>query len=157
MEDFREFIELMGVVDIPCVGGKYSWLKNNGKVMRIIDSFLVSNKLIEVWGVLDQRIGSRDISEHAPIRLNSGFVNWGLKTFRFNNVWFKHEEFMDFISVEWEKLNIEGRGDFILFEKLKCLKERLRTWNQEVFGWIDLKVSEEAKKINILDKMLMDN
>ncbi|XP_058757847.1 uncharacterized protein LOC131631081 [Vicia villosa] len=56
-EEFRDFIGRMGVVDIPCVGGKYTWFKNNGKAIIRLDRFLVSKNLIEVWGVMDQRIG----------------------------------------------------------------------------------------------------
>lgn len=47
MEDFPEFIERMGVIDIMCVGGKFSWLKDNEKAMSRIDRFLISNKLVE--------------------------------------------------------------------------------------------------------------
>lgn len=71
----------MGMVDISCVRGKFSWFKDNGKAMSRIDKFLVSNRLIEIWGLIDQRIDNRDILDHAPIQLNYGFVNWGPKPF----------------------------------------------------------------------------
>lgn len=64
--------------------------------------------------------------DHAPIQLNSGYIDWGHKPFRLNNTWFKHEEFDAFSCEEWVKLKIEGIGDFILYEKLKCLKNQLR-------------------------------
>lgn len=134
MEEFRDFIKRMGVVDIPCVGGKYLWFKDNGKAMGRIDRFLVSNNLIEAWGVFDQRISARDLPDHAPIRLYCGVIDWGPKPFRFNNAWLKHGYFKEFICNEWDNLNIEGRGGFILFEKLKQLKTRIRIWNREVFG-----------------------
>ncbi|XP_058776002.1 uncharacterized protein LOC131650307 [Vicia villosa] len=140
MKEFREFIESMGVVDIPCVG-KFSWFKDNGKAMSRIDRFLVSESLIDDWGVLDQRI----------------VVDWGPKPFRFNNAWINHKDFKEFICNEWAKLKIDGRGDFILFEKLKLLKAKIRIWNREVFGWIDLKVSEEPAKINVLDNLVVEN
>lgn len=54
-------------------------------------------------------------------------------------------------------MKVKGRGELILCEKLKRLKERLRTWNNEVFGWIDLKVNGEVGKINELDKSLVEN
>lgn len=41
---------------------------------------------------------------------------------------------------EWSKLKVDVRGDFILYDKLKSLMFRLKEWNREVFGWIDLKV-----------------
>lgn len=53
MEEFRIFIENMGLVDILCVGGKLTWLKGNENAMSILDRFLVSRKLIEEYGVID--------------------------------------------------------------------------------------------------------
>lgn len=58
---------------------------------------------------------------------------------------------------EWPDLTVNGRGDFILYEKLKRLKSHLREWNREIFGWIDLKVNKEVGYINDLDNMLVDN
>ncbi|XP_058726684.1 uncharacterized protein LOC131598058 [Vicia villosa] len=156
MKDFREFIERMGVVNIPCVGGRFSWFKDNGKAMSRIDRFLVSNNLIEDWGVIDQRIGTRDVSDHASIRLFCSEFYWRPKPFRFNNAWLKHEDFKDFICKECASLKIEGRGDFILFEKLKQLKNRVRSWNREIFGWEDLKVSKEVEKINAMDLLIKE-
>src|SRR4051812_17809670 len=144
MEDFREFIASMGVVDVPCVGGRFTWFKDNGKAMSRIDRFLVSRNLIDKWGVVDQRIGTREVSDHVPISLVCGSVDWGPKPFIFNNTWFTHKDFLNFVHEEWSKMIVKGRGDFVLFEKLKGLKERLKWWNREIFGWVDLKVSEEV-------------
>lgn len=95
LEVFREFIARMGVVDIPCVGGRFTWFKDNGKAMSRIDRFLVSTNLVDLWGVIDQRIGVRDLSDHGPIRLNCGFIDWGPKPFRFNNAWLKHDVYKE--------------------------------------------------------------
>lgn len=54
--------------------------------------------------------------------------------------------------------SIEGGGAWglFLFEKLKLLKNRIRIWNREVFGWIDHKVNEEVEKINEFERRLED-
>ncbi|XP_058766042.1 uncharacterized protein LOC131639577 [Vicia villosa] len=54
MEEFRKFIEQMDLVDIPCVGGKFTWFKDNDKAMSIIDRFLLSRKLIDDWKVEEE-------------------------------------------------------------------------------------------------------
>ncbi|XP_058733800.1 uncharacterized protein LOC131605468 [Vicia villosa] len=137
MEDFRNFVEVMGLIDVNCVGGRFSWFKDNGKAMSRLDRFLISKKMLEIWEV--------------------GKLDWGPKPFCFNNSWFKNEDFYSFVVQEWKKLEVRGRGDFVLYEKLKRLKERLRVWNREVFGWIDLKVEEASEKINTLDKVIEVN
>lgn len=93
MEEFRDFMETMELVDIPYVGGKFTWFKDNGKAMSRLNRFLLSRKLLDVRGVVDQRIKKRDISDHALIRLNVGMIDWGQKPFKLNNVWFNHNSF----------------------------------------------------------------
>ncbi|XP_058742529.1 uncharacterized protein LOC131615027 [Vicia villosa] len=72
MEEFRCFVEQMDLVDLNCVGGKFTWFKHNGKAMSRLDRFLLSKKLVEEWEIFYQRIDKRDISDHAPIRLSVG-------------------------------------------------------------------------------------
>lgn len=40
MENFKGFINDMGIVDVPCVGGKFTWYNSNGKAMSRLDRFL---------------------------------------------------------------------------------------------------------------------
>lgn len=44
-----------------------------------------------------------------------------------------------------------------MYERLKSLNHHVRVSNHEVFGWVDLKVSEEVGNLNKLDKLLLDN
>lgn len=37
------------------------------------------------------------------------------------------------------------------------LKLRIEYWNCDVFGWIDLRVSDKVKELNDLDKIMVDN
>src|SRR3954467_5512721 len=124
---FKEFIEEMELVDLPTIGGKFTWIKSNGKSMSRIDKFLLSDSLIEDWKVVGQYIGERDVSDHAPIWFKDNRKDWGPKTFKFNNLWLKHEDMNNFVEEEWKKIVIKGRGDFCLVEKMKTLKNQL-TW-----------------------------
>ncbi|CAK8572199.1 unnamed protein product [Lathyrus sativus] len=51
----------------------------------------------------------------------------------------------------WIELKILGSPSFILKEKLKCLKVRLKIWNKEVFGILDLDVDIAVKSLKKLD------
>lgn len=54
---------------------------------------------------------------------------------------------------EWNAIRIDGRKTFIMKEKLKQLKYKLKWWNKEVFRWIDLKVEEDVKDLIVLDEL----
>ncbi|XP_058741918.1 uncharacterized protein LOC131614336 [Vicia villosa] len=136
MNLFAEFIDKTLLVDIPCKGKKFSWFSGDGKSKSRIDRFLLSSKVVNRWEVIGQFIGDRDVSDHCPIWVKSDKVIWGPKPFRFNNEWFAFESFIPFVEGEWKGLKIEGRGDFVLKEKFRLLKDKLKWWNKEVFGRI---------------------
>ncbi|XP_058768559.1 uncharacterized protein LOC131642300 [Vicia villosa] len=101
--------------------------------------------------VKGQTIGGRDVSDHTPIWIRDNKRNWGPKPFRFNNLWFSHKDFFSFVEKEWNSLDVKGRGDYCLVEKLKALKFKMSLWNKEVFGWIDLNIEEAEKEMHFLD------
>ncbi|XP_058784169.1 uncharacterized protein LOC131658938 [Vicia villosa] len=145
----------MELVDLPTIGGKFTWIKSNGKTMSRLDRFLLSESFIEEWKVDGQHIGERDVSDHASIWLKDNRKDWGPKPFKFNNMWFKHEDFDLFVEEEWKRINFKGRGDFCLNEKLKTLKNRISWWNKNVYGWIDLKINNDGKELHSLDNMFV--
>lgn len=51
-------------------------------------------------------------------------------------------------------MDVSGKCDFILKEKLYFLKGGLRWWNCEIFGWLDLQVENFVNDLNHLDKEL---
>lgn len=55
------------------------------------------------------------------------------------------------MSSVWNSFSVKGREDFILKENLKLLKEALRKWNKEVFGFLDLEVDKAVSSVNKLE------
>ncbi|XP_058784148.1 uncharacterized protein LOC131658917 [Vicia villosa] len=58
------------------------------------------------------------------------------------------------VEKEWKSLKVEGRGDYLLKEKFRHLKDKLRRWNKEVFGKYDLEMEEGVRDINVADERL---
>ncbi|XP_058759623.1 uncharacterized protein LOC131632924 [Vicia villosa] len=102
-------------------------------------------------------VEKRVLSDHCPVWLKSGGSDWGPKHFRFNIGWYEHEDFSSFVSKEWSLLSDKGRGDYVLYEKLRRLKLSLKVRNKEVYGWQDLKIEENIDEQNDLDKFLISN
>ncbi|XP_058758041.1 uncharacterized protein LOC131631265 [Vicia villosa] len=153
-ELFSEFIDKSTLVDIPCKGKKFTWFRGDGKAKSRIDRFLLSSVVIDRWEVVGQVIGDRDISDHCPIWIKTDNANWGPKPFKFNNEWFSLDSFLPFVENEWKSMVVEGRGDFVLKEKLRILKDKLKAWNKEVFGKIELELEECVCNINKEDDKL---
>ena len=74
------------------------------------------------------------MSDHFPIMLDGGGVRRGPTPFRFENMWLKGEGFKELLKGWWQEFNYSRSYSFILTEKLKALKIKLKDWNSEVFG-----------------------
>src|ERR1044072_2046451 len=64
--------------------------------------------------------------------------------------------FPKFVNESWGELRLQGRGIFVLKEKLKLLKEKLKVWNKEIFGDLNLKRKDLIARLNELDKQVED-
>lgn len=154
MLEFKQFVDYMVVVDVLVLGKKISWYSSDGMSMSRLDCFLLSEGLIHEWKMEAQWIGNRNISDHCPVWLKGGERNWGPKPFRLNNVWLGHNGFCDFVKDCWESFHVEGWKGFALKDKMKVLKEKLRWWNKEAFGEVDLKIDETVLGLNSLDELV---
>ncbi|XP_058742075.1 uncharacterized protein LOC131614520 [Vicia villosa] len=146
----------MDLVDIPLMGNKFIWFNLDGSACSRLDRFLISDSLLDLWKVKGIMVGERSLSDHCPIWLAGNFVDRGPKPFKMFKCWFDHEEFLPFVEKEWKAMDIRGKYGFILKEKLYILKAKLKSWNREVFGVLDLNVDKAVSTLNDLD-LFVDN
>ncbi|RVW65596.1 putative ribonuclease H protein [Vitis vinifera] len=80
-----------------------------------------------------------------------GGVRRGPTPFRFENMWLKEDGFKDLLKGWWQGFNYNGSYSFILTEKLKALKIKLKEWNSEVFGRIEVNKRLALDKVSHWD------
>nr|CAN60370.1 hypothetical protein VITISV_011180 [Vitis vinifera] len=108
------------------VKGSYSELRS-GEIFRIGN---YGFKGLSGW----QCVFTRPVSEHFPILLEGGELRRGPSPFKFENMWLKVEGFKELLKAWWERDTFNGSTSFILAEKLKVVKSKLKEWNRDVFG-----------------------
>ncbi|XP_058725587.1 uncharacterized protein LOC131596868 [Vicia villosa] len=145
--DFSDFINLSNLIDVPSKGKKFSWFGGDGKAISRIDRFLVSDNLVNKWRIVGQLVGDRDISDHCPVWLLIDKAIWGPKPSMVNSEWFSNCDFLPFVEKAWRSISVVGRCNFVLKEKLRILKERLRWWNINIFGKFNSAIEEGVKGI----------
>jgi hypothetical protein len=151
MREFDRFIDNMKVEDLNPVGGKFTWFHSNGVAMSRIDRVLVSEEWFESWGSHILRILPRDVSDHCPLILKSSVVEVRPKPFRFCNHWLLHKDFKEVVEEFWRSLKVEGWMGYVLKEKLKFLKTRIKDWNRLEFGKMDDSINLIVANIRELD------
>lgn len=68
-------------------------------------------------------------------------------------MWIDHNDFLPLVKEVWAE-NIQGHPSYILFEKLKKLRGRLKTWNWDVFGDVSKKITMMQGQLTVLDERL---
>ena len=91
-------------------------------------------------------------SDHFLILLQSKDVVSVKRPFRFENMWLEVEGFCDLLNSFWGELKVSSSSSFILAKKLNFLKRKLKDWNKEVFGYLDLKMADLVDKIKSFDE-----
>lgn len=85
LRKFEEFICSADLIDLPLHGRKFTWYRPNARYKSRIDRILVNNEWLSMWPYTYQKGLPRSISDHFPLILETTFVNWGPKPFRFIN------------------------------------------------------------------------
>ncbi|KAF5477099.1 hypothetical protein F2P56_003775 [Juglans regia] len=144
MEVFSQLIFDLELLDLPLVGGEYTWSNSRGGSR--LDRFLVSSSWEAHYPKLCQKRFPRVGSDHFPIILECGGIHEGKRYFKFENMWLEVEGFVDkvFGNVElqkkalWEELQsleVDGDNDESLSRKNEVKIELERVFLREEISW----------------------
>ncbi|XP_041015535.1 uncharacterized protein LOC121258175 [Juglans microcarpa x Juglans regia] len=160
MEDFNEFIESCGLIDMKSDGSKFSWCNGQGGLVRSwskLDRSLVNSLAVELFPDAIVHYLPRTTSDHAPlmIHLKPVALHYGPSAFKFQQMWVSHVEFKKVVIDTWNGSSGE-MGLFGLAGKLKRMKVVLKDWNVRVFGKMDAHISELEQRIESLEIQLQN-
>jgi hypothetical protein len=123
MLEFFNFISKQGLMDIPLVGGSFTWSSNRDlPSWSRIDRYLVSLDWEAQLSNLVKKRLPRLCSDHFPILLYCGGLHGAKIYFKFENMWLKSEGFVDRVRLWWSTYHCQGSPSYILVCKLKALK-----------------------------------
>jgi hypothetical protein len=151
-KSFQTSFFMQNLVDLPLEGGQFTWSNNQeDQIWSRIDKFLVSPEWEKRFPEVIQKRLPRLLSNHFSLLLDCGAPRGGNKYFKFENMWLKHEGFVEQVKNWWLSYEFSGLPSYILANKLKALKKDLKKWNIEVFGDIGKKKKELLESIRELD------
>ncbi|XP_071699221.1 uncharacterized protein [Rutidosis leptorrhynchoides] len=146
---FNEFIMRNKLFEIPISGKKYTRISDDRTKFSKIDRFLVNDKFSQLWEDLSIIALERNLSDHCPLVLRDKVIDYGPKPFKVFDEWLDKEGVEEKIREAWQ-LSVRGfKNDCIFRDKMKNVKNALRTWSSNSFGKLD-------EEINNLKKMATD-
>ncbi|XP_077252938.1 uncharacterized protein LOC143892304 [Tasmannia lanceolata] len=127
MIDFSDFIAENELIDIPLKGAQFSWSRNSRKSR--LDRFLFCPAWISMFPEVCQKVLVHSVSDHCPLLLDPRLDSWGPFPFRFELAWLEIPKLDEMMGGWWAPLKVEEAADFIIGEKLRFVKKRLKEWN----------------------------
>ncbi|KAL8519917.1 hypothetical protein ACS0TY_010740 [Phlomoides rotata] len=85
MEEFDKFIRDSNLIDLPLSGRSYTWYRPDGSCKSRLDRFLLNEEWVACYPTARLKGLPRSISDHYPLILEDGLIDWGPKPFRFSN------------------------------------------------------------------------
>ena len=77
----------------------------------------------------------------------------GPSPFRFENMWLKVDGFKELLREWWQGGARVGRASFRMAAKMKEMKEKIKVWNRDVFGKVEVNKSSTLRQIEFWDKV----
>ncbi|KAK8623630.1 hypothetical protein V6N13_064997 [Hibiscus sabdariffa] len=144
IEEFNNFIDACNLEEIPVLGRKFTWIGSGGKRSKI-DRFLAEVSWLEKKEDTVVKSLPRSLSDHIPILLYNGRIDWGPRPFKMINAWVGREDCLQLI-----KEVFDSSGDKSFLVKLKKVKTSLKAWHGAREDLND-KVIRLEKRINEIE------
>ncbi|KAF5468557.1 hypothetical protein F2P56_012700 [Juglans regia] len=161
MEDFSNFIDAGGLLEVPFTRNKLSWCNGQGGLARSwarLDRALCNSRYLDLFPLVSLTYLARRSSDHSPllVGLKDRLMRYGPSVFKFQQMWTSHDDFWRIVSLVWQEGSY-GSGLSSLAIKLKRLKIALRCWNKDVFGWTGAHIKRLEERVEEGETQLQEH
>lgn len=144
---FGEWINDLSLIDMGFRGNQYTWRRGRAEntfVAKRLDRVLCCAQARLQWQEAIVTHLPTLASDHTPLYLQfspTRNMNASRRPFRFEAAWLTHPGFKELLDASWNR-NIDTR------EALRSLQTRLKKWNREVFGDVQVRKEKLLTEIN---------
>ena len=146
-----------GLEDLKYSGNFLTWSRGSGQsfVARKLDRALVNLSWMTRFPEAEACFLEPGASDHSPILVQTGMhIHIRKPPFRFFNFWMDNPGFSDLVSQVWSS-TLAGSPQYILSQKLKELKQALKTYNKQHHSNLFNRVEEARDHLFHIQKLLV--
>ncbi|XP_019425135.1 PREDICTED: uncharacterized protein LOC109334017 [Lupinus angustifolius] len=149
-KEFISFSEEGNLVHLETRGAEFTWSnKRRGSALteKRLDRSMCNDDWLSTWNSVSCCTLPKISSDHHPLLLTCCLsISKRTSSFRFLKMWMNHPDCSRVIEEAWND-SIVGCPMFIVSEKLKRLKAKLKSWNWNVFGNIHQNVQNSMTNV----------
>jgi hypothetical protein len=155
--DFQTWTNNLNLLHLPTHGVFFTWA--NGRrggqyTQRRLDRVICNQAWINVCSSVNVSTLTKINSDHFPLLLDfSTEPSQFSSSFKFLKMWTAHQDCINIVRSCWN-ISIPGCPMFVLGQKLKILKDKLKTWNKVNFGNITANVTAATAKVDEIQRMI---
>jgi hypothetical protein len=160
IEEFQKWTNDFNLIHLPTRGAAFNW--NNGRggarhTERRLDRVICNQAWFDTCCVSSVTSLTKIRSDHFPLLFDFKLTNTTFASqFKFLRMWSMHPDCWSVISDCWN-INVVGCPMFVLSQKLKMLKVKLKSWNKVCFGNVNDMVCNAELKLAQIQKQIQDN
>lgn len=155
--DFRDWTDECNLIHLTTKGAFFTW--SNGRkgvalTERRLDRVCCNDDWLSSWSEVSRCTLNRSQSGHFPIlmTLKKNAISHA-SSFKFMKMWAEHDDCFNLIATSWNT-SVSGYPMFILSQKLKTLKNALKSWNKDKFGNVHAKVKSAEENVNRIQQQI---
>ncbi|KAJ0434139.1 putative RNA-directed DNA polymerase [Helianthus annuus] len=127
---FNNFIRMAGLIEYKMVGGRFTYITDDGTKLSKLDRVLVCDNFMALWPHASVIALKWELSDHRPLILSSCEKDFGPVPFKFYNHWLGWNGLEEIVMGASVLGNTRVRGDVAINLILKQIKEAVKKWKE---------------------------
>jgi hypothetical protein len=160
IEEFHSWTDSFNLVHLPTRGVEFTW--NNGRggsghTERRLDRVICNHSWVDTCFVSFVSSLTKLRSDHFPLLFEfQTSTSYHVSQFKFMKMWSLHPDCYSVILDCWNS-NVVGCPMYVLSQKLKILKAKLKCWNKDSYGNVHDLVSAVELNLNQIQTHIQEH
>jgi hypothetical protein len=157
MEEFNLWSDTFNLIHLPTSGAEFTWANGRGGsryTEKRLDRAVCNQAWLDLCHSLSVSTLTKHKSDHYPLLLDCKFsITPFVSQFKFHRMWTLHPDCDSLVKENWNS-EVVGCPMYILSNKLKNLKQKLKSWNKEKFGNVHDFVTAAETKLHQIQNLI---